>query len=170
MVQLGNFHIGRYDTAQKPTLSAGEAYILWDNLVSRYDWDDSLEMFYNYAHDSELRTILKKMITLLKNQSSVIEKQLALFKLPLPPRPRKTINFDADSGIIKDEFIFRRLFSGLQDFLTICAESLRLCVINDNLRAMFIGLLNEKMDEFNQLCLFGKEKGWLQIPPIMPIQ
>jgi len=35
---------------------------------------------------------------------------------------------------------------------------------------MFIGLLNEKMDEFNQLCLFGKEKGWLQIPPIMPIQ
>ncbi|KJS84159.1 MAG: hypothetical protein JM58_11480 [Peptococcaceae bacterium BICA1-8] len=64
MVQIGNFHIGRYDTVQKPTLSAGEAYTLWDNLVSRYDWDDSLEMFYNYAHDPELRTILEKMITI----------------------------------------------------------------------------------------------------------
>jgi len=161
MIQIGNFHIGRYDTAQKPTLAAGEAYTLWDNLVSRYDWDDSLEIFYNYAHDLELRATIEKMITILSDQSAVIEKQLELFKLPLPPQPRKTINFDADSGIIKDEFIFRRLLSGMQDFLTICAEALRQCVINDNLREMFIGLLTKNwMSLITSVYLENKKAGY----------
>jgi len=58
----------------------------------------------------------------------------------------------------------------MQDFLTICAGALRHCVDNDNLREIFIGLLYEKMDEFNQLCFFGRKKGCLQILPLMPIQ
>lgn len=169
MVQIGNFHIGQSDAAKKPTLSAGEAYTLWDNLVARYDWDDSLEMFYNYTYDPDLRKVIKKMMKLLGEQTSDIEKQLALFQIPLPPQPRKSIDFTVDSGVMKDDFIFRRMFSGMQDFLTVCAETLKHCVINDNLREMFIRLLFEKMQEFDELCTYGKKKGWLQVPPKVPI-
>lgn len=168
-MQIGNFHFGRYDTAIKPTLSAGEAYTLWDNLVARYDWDDSLEVFYNYAYDTELKDLIYKMINLLRKQSLVIEDQMAHFQLPLPYRPREIIKFQTDSGVVKDEFIFRRLFTGLQDFLAICSVAIKTCVVNDSLRELFIKLLREKMDEFNELCVFGKQKDWLQIPPQMPI-
>lgn len=170
MVQLGNFHIGRYDTAEQPTISSGEAYTLWDNLVARYDWDDTLEVFYNYAYDAELKRVIEHMIKLLKEQSKILEKELALYQIPLPHRPREIVNFQADSRTVEDEFIFRRLFSGLQDFLTICAEALRHCVVNDKLRDLFIRLLFEKMEEFDFLCEFGRQKDWLKVPPLMPIK
>ncbi len=88
MVQIGNFHIGRYDTVQSPTLTVGEAYSLWDNLVARYDWEDTLAIFYNYAHDSELQDLLKREIT----------------------------KFETDSGVVKDDFIFRRFFQDSKIF------------------------------------------------------
>ena len=169
MVQIGKFHIGRYDTAEKPTLSAGEAYALWDNLVARYDWDDSLQVFYNYANDPDLKDLIEKMLKLLKKQCITIEKQLQYFKLPLPPRPREAISFEAESGVVKDEFIFRRLFSGFQDFLSLCSAAVRTSVVNDSLRNMFMELLLEKIDEFDKLCIFGKQKGWFQVPPQMKI-
>lgn len=169
MVQIGNFHLGRYDTAQQPTLSVGEAYSLWDNLVARYDWEDSLAIFYNYAYDSELQDLLKREIKLLSKQSSILEKHLALYQVPLPPRPREITKFETDSGVVKDDFIFRRFFSGFQDFLSICSVAVRNCVVSDSLRDLFIKLLLEKIDEFNYLCVIAKKKGWLQVPPQMKI-
>ncbi len=37
MVQISNFHIGRAEKAKKPVLNAGEAYIIWNDLLTRYD-------------------------------------------------------------------------------------------------------------------------------------
>ncbi|KUO62586.1 MAG: hypothetical protein APF84_02230 [Gracilibacter sp. BRH_c7a] len=169
MVQIGNFHIGRYDSAQKPTVSIGEAYAIWDNLVARYDWDDSLQMFYNYAHDPELQKIIQKLMKLVQKQSATLEEQLALYQLPLPPRPRETIQFEADSGVVKDEFIYRRIFSGFQDFLSLCSTAVRNSVVNDSLREIFIDMLLEKIYEFDELCIITKKKGWAQVPPQMKI-
>ncbi|MGI6684097.1 MAG: DUF3231 family protein [Bacillota bacterium] len=126
-------------------------------------------MFQNLAHDPDLRKIIKKMVKVLGKQTSEIERQLAIFQIPLPPQPRKAIDFTVDSGILKDDFIFRRMFLGMQDFLTICAEALKHCVVNDELRQLFTRLVFEKMEEFDELCIYGKKKGWLQVPPKMPI-
>lgn len=37
MVQIGNYHFGRAETASKPNMDTGEVFLLWDMLVSRYD-------------------------------------------------------------------------------------------------------------------------------------
>ncbi|HZK24919.1 MAG TPA: hypothetical protein VFC74_05985 [Oscillospiraceae bacterium] len=36
MVQIGNFHFGKADSAEKLNLSLQEAALVWDVLVSRY--------------------------------------------------------------------------------------------------------------------------------------
>ena len=169
MVQIGNFHVGRYDTAEKSTLSSGEAFALWDNLVSRYDWIDTLSVLGNYAHDSELHEVIGKKKELLEKQAAIIEQQLEMYSVPLPPRPRKSIKFEANSGAVRDEFIFRRIVSGAQDFLSICSVAMRCCIVNDTLRDIFHEMLLEKIEEFDKLCIIAKKKGWMQVPPLMKI-
>lgn len=57
MVQIGNFHLGAADTAKSPVLSAGEAYLLWDNLKARYDIIMATQMYLNHVHDLDFKAI-----------------------------------------------------------------------------------------------------------------
>jgi len=165
MVQIGNFHIGRYDSAHKPVLSTGEANSLWENLVARYDWDDTLELFVNFAYDQELVSLLKKYQTLLREQAKTLEARLAFYQVPLPNRSKKSISLEANSGVVKDEFIFRRFFTGVQELLVLCSTAIKISVVSESLRTLFIDFISEQAEEFDKLCKFGKKKGWLQIPP-----
>lgn len=67
MVQLGNFHIRRGETAKTPSLDSGEAFLLWDHLVSRYDIIEMTQIFQNFVHDPEFALVLKKGLTELKS-------------------------------------------------------------------------------------------------------
>lgn len=51
MVQIGNFHVGRAETVQEPRIHSGEAFLMWDYLVSRYDFIQMIQLFQNFAHD-----------------------------------------------------------------------------------------------------------------------
>lgn len=168
MVQVGNFHIGSANTLQKPKLSFGEAHALWDNLNGRYDLLGTLQVFCNYAHDQELKDVInKKIINVMNPQIESLESILNKYQLPLPPRPPKCINFEADSGSVKDELIYRRLFSLIQDFINVCAESIKVMVMDDEGRELFTQYLLDKIELFDFLCDFGLRKGWMEIPPMM---
>lgn len=169
MVQIGNFHIGTADTAVKTPLTVGEAYVLWDNLIGRYQLQELLQLAQNYAHDSEFVYLIKRDINgVLADQINVLEKQFTHYHLPLPKRPPKNIEFEANSGALRDQYIFRRLFTGVQEFLALCSLSVRLTTVNDELREIFIKLLMEKIAVFDDLCKYGKIKGWFEVPPFLP--
>lgn len=168
MAQVGNFHIGSPNSVIKPKLSYGEAYAIWDNLAGRYDLLEILQVFSNFAHDKDLKELIEhKIISVMQPQIEALEKSLIKHEIPLPPRPPKNIKFQANSGIARDEFIFRRLFSLIQDFINVCAVSIKVMVVNDEERDVFRDYLMDKIVLFDYLCDFGIKKGWLEIPPLI---
>lgn len=167
MVQIGNFHIGKAETAQDPTLSFGEAHILWNHLIARYDAIKKTQFYANFIHDPEFKKLaLNALATTLEKQVNVIEDLLNKFAIPLPPRPPKSVKLKAGRNIMDDEYMFRDIFISIENFINIEVYSVRTFITNDPLRAMFIKVLKEELDIYDNMCKYGKLKGWLRTPPM----
>ena len=168
MVQIGDFHIGQAQNASALQITAGEAYMLWDHLVTRYDIIDTTQIYQNLVHDPDFKVVMTTGLTMiLEKQVDQLEIQLNKYKIALPERPFKSVRFDANSGAFKDEFIFRKVFTGIQGFLDSHVRTIRTMVYNDCLRKMFIKFLLEEIDVLDDLSKYGKVKGWFEIPPFM---
>ncbi|NLW07812.1 MAG: DUF3231 family protein [Clostridia bacterium] len=166
MVQIGNYHLGKAETATKPTLDCGEAFLLWDMLASRYDIIEMTQLFQNFAHDPDFKYLLQRGLTkTLEKEVNMMERELNRYNIPLPSRPPKSVRIPADTGILEDRFMFKQIFTGIQAFLDNHARTIRSIITNDPLRDMFINFAKEEFDIFNDLCKYGKTKGWLDIPP-----
>ena len=167
MVQLGNFHFGRAETAKPPVLDSGEEFLLWDQLISRYDIIEQTQIYQNFAHDPDFKYLLKKGLEeTLERQVDDLEKEMNTFQMPLPNRPPKSVRVTANSGIMDDQMMFRQVFTGIQNFLESHIRTIRAITTNDPLRHTFIIFAKEELDLFEDLCKFGKLKGWLLVPPI----
>ena len=166
-MQIGNYHIGRAETAKEPQIAAIDSYFLWDQLVSRYDIIEQTQIWLNFAHDPEFRLILERGLSeALEKQVNELERQMNKFKLPLPPRPPKSANIISDSGILTDKFMFKQVFTGIQLFIDLHAHTIRSVIHNDTLRKMFIKFANQELEIFDRLCKYGKIKGWLEVIPL----
>lgn len=166
-VQLGNFHFGRAETAKQPVLDSGEAFLLWDQLVSRYDIIQISQIFQNFAHDHDFKYFIKTGVQgALEKQVNLLEKEMNTYQVPLPERPPKSVNIPANSGIMADDMMFKQMFTGVQSFLDNHIRTIRSITTNDPLRHMFVNFAKEELDIFEDLCRYGKMKGWLQTPPI----
>lgn len=167
MVQIGNFHLGRAETAKKPKLDSGEAFLLWDMLLTRYDIIEQSQIWQNFAHDPEFKLLLKKGIEeSLENQINLLETEMNTFELPLPSRPPKSVRVFAGTGVLEDRFLFRQIFIGIQHMLEYQMRAVQAMITNDNLRKMVGEFLKEEIDTYDNLVKYGKVKGWVVAPPM----
>jgi hypothetical protein len=167
LVQVGNFHIGSSATVEKPTIALSEAHLLWDKLLKRYDVIHTMRIYGNYIHDKDLKTFANKIIEEeFENEVKALEPILNALKIQLPPRPPEVSNIPADLQIIEDKFIFRRIFTSIQDFLDAHIQIIASLVTNDPARALCINFLKQELSTLDELIKFGKQKGWLEITPI----
>ena len=166
MVQIGDIHIGKAESAIPPTLNIMEAAMLWDALVARYKCIEETQIYHKYAHDASFKAILSFGVDFLKEQVEQIEKQMIKFQIPMPERPPKSIN-DPESGnlVLRDQFMFVQVFEGCQSFIDYFARVSRLMVTNDSLRDVFYNLLKGDLTLFDKLCKFANLKGWIASPP-----
>ena len=167
VVQIGNYHLGRAETANKPNMDAGEVFTLWDMLVSRYDIIMKTQIYQNFTHDLDLKAILSVGLTVtLDKQAKLLENEMNIYRLPLPVRNPNTVNLPSHSEVIDDEFIYRDVFFGIQGFLDYHARMIRSITTNDKFRKQIIEMAIEELYMFDKLVKFGKLKGWLKVPPI----
>lgn len=166
MVQIGNFHIGSISTVEQPTITAGEAHFLWDYLSSRYDIIELTQLLQNFIHDIEFKNLVTMGLQQsLETQVQEIEKLMDALMIPLPNRPPRSIHMPSHVQSMDDTFIFRRIFVGVESYLTAEVRTIRSIINNDPLRAMFIGYAKNEVAVFDNLIKYGKVKGWLPIPP-----
>jgi hypothetical protein len=166
MVQLGNFHIGSSVTAEKPMLTVGEAHLLWDYVSSRYDIIELTQLLQNFIHDIEFKSLVAMGLQqTLEKQVKEIEKLMDTFMVPLPNRPPKTVHMPTQVQVADDNFIFTRIFNGVESFLEANVRTVRSIVSNDPMRKMFIKFVEEEVVVFDNLIKYGKVKGWIVIPP-----
>ena len=171
MVQIGNLHIGIAQTAKADSISAGEAFILWDNLISRYDIIMATNLYINHVHDPEFALILRQGLDgVLQKQVAELEKLMKKYQLPLPRRNPKSVQFRENTSLINDQYIFNRLFTGIQNFVSNHIRSVRIVVYNKDLRKFNIRNLKTELKLYNALCKYGKLKGWIAVPPLHTVE
>ncbi|MTI85696.1 MAG: DUF3231 family protein [Firmicutes bacterium] len=167
VVQIGNYHLGRAETAKQPKMDAGEIFLLWDMLVSRYDIIAKTQIHQNFAHDYDLKTLLSVGLSgTLEKQATLLENEMNTHRIPLPVRNPKSVNLPSHSEVLDDEFIYRDVFFGIQGFLDYHARVIRSITTNDKFRKQLIDMAIEELYLFDRLVKFGKLKGWLKVPPI----
>ncbi len=150
-------------TAQ--AITAGEAFILWSHLVTRYQNLEMSAVYQNFIHDLEFKMLVARgMRQSLDAEIKELEGKLNYYGIPLPPRPPKTINTPTNTEVIRDEFIYQQILSGMRSFLNIHTSDLRV-ILNDDLRAMLTGFLTRELEVYDDLIKYGKVKGWLGNPP-----
>lgn len=166
-MQIGNYHIGKAETATEPIIDVKEASLLWDMLLARYLCIEETQIYHNYAHDPDLKKSIAMVgIKVLEKQTDELEKQMNLFKVPMPKRPPKSHNQTSSDQVFTDEFIFKKIFRGCQHLLYAHIGAIQSTITNDSLRTMFTDFLNEEVMVFDKLIKYGKLKGWLEQPPV----
>lgn len=109
-------------------------------------------------------------LRVLEKQVTEMEKEMNRYHLPLPKRNPKSVEFLEDTSVINDQFIFKRLFTGIQSFLENHIRIIRVLVFNKQLRRMSIVFLKKELSIYGDLCKYGKLKGWLVVPPMFGLK
>jgi hypothetical protein len=95
-------------------LDSGEAFHLWDHLTFRYDNVAKTEVFCNLVFDGDFKLLLKVGLQgPLKQQTRMLEKELERFGIPMPLHPPNVVSPPENTEIVRDEFIFKDLMSGM---------------------------------------------------------
>ncbi len=102
----------------------------------------------------------------MEKQADELEQLMDTYKLPLPYRPPKSVSIQINSEIMSDRFAFRDIMSGVENMLTILVHAVCTFVTNDTIRGIAIRNLLKEVEIYDDLCKFGKLKGWLEPPPM----
>lgn len=146
-------------------IHTGEAYILWTQLVARYDTSELTEIILDYAKDSDFKVLIKRGLDkIIMPQINELEKTMSHYRIPLPPRPPKSQNIPVSLETARDQFLFKLLLDGSQTALTVHTKAVNIC-INDSLRNLFMNFLVQELTQYDSLVKYGKVKGWVGIAP-----
>lgn len=102
--------------------------------------------------------------TILDQHITVLETLMDKYKLPLPTRPPKNVHTSVNSEVLRDELMFRLIFTGIQNFLDMHIKGIR-NLKSDSLREIFMGFLEDEVRAYDDLVKYSKLKGWIQVPP-----
>jgi len=161
-------NLGSKAEAKQSMLNVEEAFCLWDLATVKYTGIDMVQIWYIFAHDPELKMILKRTVDKLKKQAKDLEKELKKYSINGPDRPRANINSATNSEILTDENLGRYLLLSMQEEVEVLFKAVRNSTTNDALRAMFIKFLTSVIDDLDSLIKYLKLKGWVGIPPLYP--
>ncbi|MHB1126741.1 MAG: DUF3231 family protein [Bacillota bacterium] len=166
MVQIGNLHLGKAETAQEPLVSLVEAALLWDLTTARYKCIEETQMYLSYAHDQDLQQLITTGLRRpLEVQANALEKCMNKYKIPLPARPPKSFNSANPNPVMTDEFILKQIFLGCQYTIDNLARLSHSFIFDDSLRQLVVSFLQDELIIFDKLCKYAKTRGWIEPQP-----
>ncbi|MBS4025672.1 MAG: DUF3231 family protein [Clostridia bacterium] len=160
--------LGNKTETNKSMINVEEAYCLWDLTSVKYQGIDMGLLWYIYAHDPELKIIIKNKMSKLKIEAKALEKELKKYSINGPKQPRADMKSSSNSEILTDENLGRYLLLSTQEEIELLFKSIRNSTTNDALRALFIKFLTGAIDDLDSLIKYLKIKGWIGIPPMYP--
>ena len=102
----------------------------------------------------------------LDKQISTLKKKTKKLEVPKPERPPAFNAATIDPEIFTDQFMFRRIFQGIQEAVDIHIIAVVETITNDSIRDLFMQYLKKEISLYNKILKYGKIKGWTYIPPL----
>ncbi len=162
---MGFIELFKNQDKKETGLHVGEAYILWTQLVARYDILEITQFILGYANDTDFKVLVQRGLdNIIKPQIKKLEETMEHYQIPLPPRPPKSYPHPTNIENARDEGLYRTVFSGSQTALLVHVKAINVS-INDSLRAMFINFFNQELHMYDGLVKYGKIKGWIRSGP-----
>lgn len=119
-----------------------------------------------FVYDGDFKLLLKVGLQgPLKHQTAMLEKELEHFGIPLPQRLSNVVVPPKNTELLKDEFIYKEIATGIHGAAIMHAQALKQCTTNDRVRGIFERLLLSEVGLLDKLIKFGKVKGWLNPTP-----
>ena len=141
-----------------------EAGHLWNLLTSRYDIIEMIQISHNFANDAELKLVLNSILKHIEQQVAQLEKIGDKYGIPLPEKPPAGSKTANNIEVVTDEYIFKRVFAGIQIYMYIYASAL-VQTTSVKLREKIFSFFLDEINTFDNLLLYGQLKGWVNEPP-----
>ena len=158
-------NIGKPKKIKQAQINTGEVFEMWDLLEARYDVIYTTQILQNNVRDDDLKIVITEGLKTLKKQAGELEKLIAEYGIPLPKKPPDDVTETTRLESITDEYIFRRIFRGIQSFLPIHMSAI-IKSSSPKIRENFRRYLNEEIDIYDKLYEYGKFKNFLDSPPV----
>ena len=159
---------GKKAEDKKTSLSAQEAYNLWDFATATVSAVLRNEVWHTYAHDPDLKFLLRQRIKKLRQNYIRLNRQLQLHGVKGVDGPPVETELSLNSEVMRDEQIGKWLLLALQEEMELPLRAFRTSVTNDGVRQEFLKLALEAIDDLDAVIKYVKIKGWINSPPIYP--
>ncbi|AGL03490.1 DUF3231 family protein [Desulfoscipio gibsoniae] len=160
--QIGD--LGQSKRDLQTELNVFEAGHLWNLLTSRYDVIEVTQVLRNFANDPDLKLVLNQGLKTLKQQVTELEDFISQYGLPLPKRPPASSESTIKVEVITDEYIYRRVLSGIQSFIPVHGLAM-VQTTSAKLRQRFLTFLIKELKMYDKFLVYGQLKGWVMEPP-----
>lgn len=156
--------IGQSKKELQKEITTVEVWQIWDYLVSRYDIIETTQVLKNFARDPDLKVILGQGLEALNQHAQQLEDLISTYGIPLPKRPPATSDSTLNIEVITDEYVFRRVLSGIQNYIPTHAMAL-IHTTSPKLREKFMTFLVNEINMYDKFFVYGQFKGWIIEPP-----
>ena len=153
-------------TKRDESLDIQEAFNIYSLLRARYVSAQTVQLFKNFAHDTDWEIILSGFQKNFQEQISILEKLGKEYRIVMPNRPPKDVKFATHLNNITDDYIYKKIYHDLVAQLMSLVQAVRSTSTNDNLRTVIIEDLTTHFEDFDTLYKFGKLKGWEETYPV----
>ncbi|MBS3948680.1 MAG: hypothetical protein KGZ57_10395 [Dethiobacter sp.] len=144
-------------------LNTSEASNLWDILKSNYMAVELMQIWRNYAHDTELKLLIGSFIKDLERDIKLLEKEANKFGLPGADKNRSSVNTPVNSEILRDEYLAQEFFIFAQENVEQLLRFLRTTTTNDALRKLFMKFVVQALGRADSLVQHLKIIGRIKV-------
>ncbi|MCF8022829.1 MAG: DUF3231 family protein [Clostridiales bacterium] len=149
-------------------LNVSEAYNLWDILSAKYMAFERIQLWENYAHDTDLKYFLGSVLKSMQKNVRSLEKEIEKYGLHGPEGQVSDVCSAVNSQALRDEYIAIDMFEFMQESIEMLLRVIRTSTTNDRLRDLFTGILKEAVEAADDYMKYLKFKGWVRTPPMYP--
>lgn len=154
-------------TGKDQKISVFESHSLWNLLSAKYHGIDNVQLWYTYAHDPDLKKIIKDFLKDLDEHVKLLEKELDKYDIETPPRHQKHAYTDAYTQIFSDEIIGLNYLTFMQGMVDLVLFSIQYSYYNDEVYTFFQKFSKHAIEQTDSVIKYVKLKGWIDIPPVI---
>lgn len=153
---------------KQKNIDASEAYNLWDILKASNTGLERIEIWDNYAHDTDLKYLLRSYSKTLRKQVKILERKMEEFGLKGPDGQVTDVRSGINSQVLRDQYIANDFFLLAQESVEMLLKAIRTSTTNDSVRSFLIMFVKQVIDSTDNLVKYLKARGWLEEPPLYP--